>query len=154
MFILKPMGCNDIQTPHEEQPEPICLGILHFLTPVEDFLEAPSDPRFCSPPPSTRARSILIRMCAEGRAERCRHQQPPQDGQVGRAWQAPGGNFGQIQEETSPMHIFPLTWPPCHAPLPGLHKMMASKNFLTEAPNVYPYAYAWQWYTNTSWRAA
>ena len=51
MFILMPMGGNRIQTPHEEQPEPICLGILHFLTPVEDFLEAPSDPRFCSPPP-------------------------------------------------------------------------------------------------------
>ena len=28
-------------------------------------------------------------------------------------------------------------------------EMMTSKNFLTEAPNVYPYAYAWQWYTNT-----
>ena len=51
MFILMPMHGNGIQTPHEEQPEPICLGILHFLTPVEDFLEEPSDPRFCSPPP-------------------------------------------------------------------------------------------------------
>ena len=97
MFILMPMGVNGIQTPHGEQPEPICLGILHFLTPVEDFLEAPSDPRFCPrPPPLNSSKVLLIGICAEGRAERCRHQQPPQDGQVGRAWQAPGANFGQI----------------------------------------------------------
>ena len=93
-------------------------------------------------------------MCAEGRAERCRHQRPPQDDQIGRAWEAPGANLGPIQGKTSPMHIFPLTWPPCHAPLPGLHGMMASKNFLTVTPNVYPYRDAWKWYTNTSWGAA
>ena len=43
----------------------------------------------------------MVRMGAQGRAERCRHQRPPQDGQMGRAWQAPGANLGQIQGQTS-----------------------------------------------------
>ena len=51
------------------------------------------------------------RMGAQGRAERCRHQRPPQDGQMGRAWQAPGTNLGPTQQQgktsplSSPFHI-------------------------------------------------
>ena len=99
------MLCNGIQTPSEEQPEPIFFEKECFLTRVEDFLEAPSNPRFC-PPPSDRARPLLMRIGVHGR---CWHQWPPQDGHMGCAWQAPGANFGQIQEKTSSKHIFPLT---------------------------------------------
>ena len=51
MFILTVMQGDGIQTPSEEQPEPICLRKEQFLTRVEDFLEAPSNHRFCPPPP-------------------------------------------------------------------------------------------------------
>jgi hypothetical protein len=115
-------------------------------------LSVPS--KIAPPPPLNSSKVLLIRMCVEGRAERWRHQQPPQDGQVGRAWQAPWANFGQIQGKTSLWHILPHTLPPCHAPLPGLHGMMASKNFLAVTPNVDPYRDARKWYTNTSWGAA
>ena len=37
MFILTVMQGDGIQTPSEEQPEPICLRKEHFLTSVEDF---------------------------------------------------------------------------------------------------------------------
>ena len=50
MFILTVMQANGIQTPHGEQPEPICLKKIYVLTSVEDVKVAPSDPRFCPPP--------------------------------------------------------------------------------------------------------
>ena len=59
MFILTVMLVNGIQTPSEEQPEPICLKKRGLLTSVEDVKVAPSDPRFCPPPPSSSSEATF-----------------------------------------------------------------------------------------------
>jgi hypothetical protein len=65
-----------------------------------------------------------------------------QDGQMGRAWQAPGANFDQIHEITSVRHIFTSRGLPATRPFLVSMVMMASKNFLTATLNIFPYAYA------------
>ena len=94
-----------IQAPRERQPEQVGIVIGDFWKPVGHSSGAPSNRRFCLPPPSNWARTFWSRMRTPGRTRWCWHRWSLEDGHVGRAWQAPGANFDQIQGLTSPTSI-------------------------------------------------
>ena len=120
---LTVMQGDGIQTPSEEQPEPICLRKEYFLTRVEDFLEAPSNPRFCPPPFRSSEATFDENRCSWS-------MQTPMTTSGRPYGLCLASSRGKLWSDSSE-NVFKAHFPThVHAHLPGFHGMMASTNFL------------------------